>query len=76
MLMSANKKESFFAGIEHSILLERSLLLVECSAVVLSKDEVFKDDEKEVEVCSKELVLVRTPPNLPLSRAKDNSSNW
>lgn len=75
MLISANKKESFFAAIEHSILLDRSFFLSECSAVVLLEIGLFKEDEKEVEVCSKEEVVVRTPPNLPLSRAKDNSSN-
>jgi hypothetical protein len=72
ILISANKKESFFLVIEQLSHLEHSLLLPECSVVFLGV-ELFKEDEKEVVFCSKE--VERTPPNLPLSSERDNSSN-
>lgn len=72
MLISANKNESFFLVIEQLFFLEHSLFLPECSVVFLGV-KLFKEDEKEVVFCSKE--VERTPPNLPLSSERDNSSN-
>lgn len=72
ILIRANKKESFFLGIEQLFFLEHSLLLPECSVAFLGV-EWFKEDVKEVVSCPRE--KERTPPNLPLSRERDNSSN-
>lgn len=72
MFIRANKKESFFLGIECSIIREHSFVLSEYSPEFL-KIELFKENANEGEYCWKE--VVRTPPNLPLSSARASSSN-